>query len=141
MILVGSSGYAFFIQETLLSQGLAQRVDLVNSVEEAKQKIEQGEEYDFFIIDLEECWDAGMQIGYEWHHIQRPLRLFLIEPHMTAPPLAMPNIVRVKPTTLAGFINLAYDFCQNYCFPTQIIYVDEISYTEQNDFTSDKSDV
>jgi hypothetical protein len=121
MILTGTSGYEFFVQEALLSQRLAERVDFVNNIEEAEEKLTQGIEYDFIIIDLEERWDTGMQIEACWRNKAKPLRLFLIEADTPLPALKKPNIVKVKPTTLAGFKQLTYQFCQEYCSKQQII--------------------
>lgn len=125
MILTGATGYAFFLQETLLGKGLAQKVDIVSSVAEAEQKMQQGDTWHMIIIDLEERWEAGMQIGYEWYQAPNPLRLFLLPPDMALPCLDLPNIIRTKPATLAGFVNLIYELCQDHCGPQDIIFYDE----------------
>jgi hypothetical protein len=132
MILAGSSGYAFFIKEVLLAKGFAQKVALVNDINEAEQKIQQADDYHFFIIDLEESWEVGIQIAYEWQRRDSPLRLFLVPPDMDLPQLTRPNIAKEKPATLAEFVTLIYAFCQEYC-ETQTTFHDGTTHCNHGD--------
>jgi hypothetical protein len=119
MLLTGNSGSAFFIQQVLLEKGLAQKVDIVRSVAEAEQLMQQSSIYHLLIIDLVERWPAGMQIGYEWQHISNPLRLFLLPSGVALPDLDLPNIARTRPEKLEEFVMLIYELCQKYCDGTR----------------------
>lgn len=119
MFLTGNSGSAFFVQEVLLEKGLAQKVDIVRSVAEAEQLMQQTGGYHLLIVDLAERWQAGMQIGYEWQHISKPLRLFLLPSGVALPDLELPNIARARPEKLGEFVALVHELCQSYCDETR----------------------
>jgi DNA-binding response OmpR family regulator len=63
MILEGPNGQSFFFKETLLAEGLAKRVDLVNRACQAIDLIRDTVVYDLIVINLVEAWEQGMQLG------------------------------------------------------------------------------
>lgn len=64
MILEGSDGQSFFLKETLLAEGLADRVDLVSRAEQAIAVMDHSNPYNLVVINLVEAWEQGMQLGF-----------------------------------------------------------------------------
>lgn len=108
MILEGANGLAFFLQEALLGEGLADRVDLVNSAQQAIDLMAQVDSYQLIIIDLNETWDQGMELGF-WLN-QRPPTSPVI---MIAPPdTSLAQLSKIPFTVLSTPLSLT-DFTRN----------------------------
>ncbi|MCI0395706.1 MAG: hypothetical protein L0332_25200 [Chloroflexi bacterium] len=78
MMLEGSSGFSFFLQEALLGQGLADQVVLASRADQAIDLLNQAGPYDLVIIDLVESWEQGMQLGFWLSDQQRPAHKVII---------------------------------------------------------------
>jgi hypothetical protein len=63
LILEGPNGQAFFFKETLLGEGLADKVDLVSRADQAIELLSDGNRYCLVVINLVEAWSQGMQLG------------------------------------------------------------------------------
>ncbi len=64
VMLEGSNGQSFFLKEILLTEGLANEVDLVSRAEQAIDLIKTTPVYSLIVINLVETWEQGMQLGF-----------------------------------------------------------------------------
>lgn len=108
MILEGANGLAFFLQEALLGEGLTDRVDLVNSAQQAIDLIAQVDAYQLIIIDLNGTWEQGMELGF-WLN-QRPPTSPVI---MIVPPDTSPTRLAKIPFTVLSTPLSLNDFTRN----------------------------
>lgn len=110
MILEGVSGHAFFFQEILLTQNLAQRVDLVSCIDDAMQCMKRQGPYDLVIIDLEENWEEGLRFGYECTECAKSSWVLILVPPDTSAALNNRShyIIKPKPTSLRDFATLVH---------------------------------
>jgi DNA-binding response OmpR family regulator len=63
MILEGQNGQSFFLKETLLAEGLADSVTLVNQANQAIDLL-RSLPYDLVVINLVEAWEQGLRLSF-----------------------------------------------------------------------------
>ena len=63
LMLEGSNGQAFFLKETLLAEGLADRVDLISRADQTVDVMQPANPYDLVVINLAEAWEQGIQLA------------------------------------------------------------------------------
>jgi len=107
LMLAGGNGLSFFLQEALIGYGLVNHVDSVSSAAAAIERIGESEPYSLIIIDLDESWEQGMELGVwlKQETISCPIILITSSSPADPPPsLGAPFIVLPAPITLQDFI-------------------------------------
>ncbi len=62
LILEGPNGQSFFLKETLLAEGLADRIHLISQARQAIDLL-RCLPYDLIVINLVEAWEQGLQLS------------------------------------------------------------------------------
>jgi hypothetical protein len=105
LMLEGSNGHAFFLKETLLTDGLADQVDLICRAEQVVELMEPANCYDLVVINLAEAWEQGLALTRCLSRQAVTCPIILIVASDSPPPLPTRGrfITLFIPVSLRGF--------------------------------------